>query len=114
MYFINPVRIRKSAVPQLFDEICELVADGRYLIGDHAWERLLERGIMEWQIIAGMSDARLIRERRLARPNPIVEIKVPLPNGDDCKVVWSLLRHERVAKLVTTHLLGTDDFFGDN
>jgi hypothetical protein len=38
---------RKPIVPQLFDEICRLVAEGRYLIGDHAWERLLERGIME-------------------------------------------------------------------
>jgi hypothetical protein len=97
-------------VPQLFDEICRLVAEGRYLIGDHAWERLLERGIMEWQIIAGMAEARLITERRLARPNPIVEMQVPLPNGDDCKVVWSLLRPENVAKLVTTHLLGEQGF----
>jgi hypothetical protein len=81
-------------VPQLFDEICRLVAEGHYLIGDHAWERLLERGIMEWQVIAGMAEARLIAERRLARPNPIVEMRLPLPNGDDCKVVWSLLRRD--------------------
>jgi hypothetical protein len=101
---------RKPIVPQLFDEICQLVAEGRYLIGDHAWERLLERGIMEWQIVAGMTDAQLITERRLARPNPVVEMRVPLPNGDDCKVVWSLLRRERVAKLVTAHLLGDEDF----
>ena len=97
-------------MPQLFDEICQLVAEGRYLIGDHAWERLLERGIMEWQIVAGMTDAQLNTERRLARPNPVVEMRVHLPNGDDCKVVWSLLRRERVAKLVTAHLLGDEDF----
>ena len=97
-------------MPQLFDEICRLVAEGQYLIGDHAWERLLERGIMEWQIVAGMTDAQLITERRLARPNPVVEMRVPLPNGNDCKVVWSLLRRERVAKLVTAHLLGDEDF----
>jgi len=65
---------------------------------------------MEWQIIAGMSEARLITERRLARPNPIVEMRVPLPNGDDCEVVWSLLRPENVAKLVTTYLLGEQGF----
>ena len=53
-------------MPQIFDEICRLVAEGRYLIGDHAWERLLERGIMEWQIIAGMTEAQLITERRVA------------------------------------------------
>ena len=101
---------RKSAVSLLFDDICRLVSQGRYLIGDHAWERLLERGIMEWQIIAGMADARLVAERRHARPNPIVEMRVTLPNGDDCKVVWSLLRRESVAKLVTTHLLGDEGF----
>jgi hypothetical protein len=98
-------------VPQLFVTICRLVAEGHYLIGEHAWERLLERGIMEWQIIAGMPEARLITERRLARPNPVVEMQVPLPNGEDCKVVWSLLRHEGIAKLVTAHLLGEEDFF---
>jgi hypothetical protein len=80
------------------------------LIGNHAWERLLERGIMEWQIIAGMTEAQLIAERQHARPNPIVEMRVPLPNGDDCKVVWSLLRPVRAVKLVTVHLLGDEDF----
>ena len=58
---------RKSAVSLLFDDICRLVSQGRYLIGDHAWERLLERGIMEWQIIAGMADARLVA-KAAARP----------------------------------------------
>jgi hypothetical protein len=103
-------RLGNQTVPHLFDDICGLVAEGHYLIGDHAWERLLERGIMEWQIIAGMAEARLITERPLARPNPIVEMQVPLPNGDDCKVVWSLLRREGVAKLVTAHLLGDENF----
>lgn len=65
---------------------------------------------MEWQVVAGMADARLIAERRLARPNPIVEMRVPLPNGDECKVVWSLLRRENVAKLVTTYLLDDEGF----
>lgn len=65
---------------------------------------------MAWQVVAGMADARLITERRLARPNPIVEMRVPLPNGDECKVVWSLLRGENVAKLVTTYLLDDEGF----
>ena len=101
---------RNPAVSQLFDDICRLVSQGRNVIGEHAWERLLERGSMEWQIIAGMAEARLVVERRHAPPNPIVEMRVPLPDGDDCKVVWSLLRRESVAKLVTTHLLGDEGF----
>jgi hypothetical protein len=64
---------------------------------------------MEWQIIAGMSEARLMSQRPLARPHPIVEVRVPLPDGAECKVVWSLLRREGVAKLVTAHLLDEDD-----
>jgi len=55
-------------VSQLFDDICRLVSQGRYLIGDHAWERLLERGIMEWQIIAGMADARLVAKAAALPP----------------------------------------------
>ena len=58
--------LRKPIAPQLFDEICRLVVEGRYLIGDHAWERLLERGIMKLQVIAGMTEAQLITKRRLA------------------------------------------------
>ena len=96
-------------MPKLYDQIARLVEQGRYVIGEHAWERLLERGIMEWQIIAGMSDARLLTERPLARPNPIVEVRVPLPDGDECKAVSSWLRQEGVTKLVTAHLLDEDD-----
>lgn len=100
-------------MPRLYDQIARLVAEGRYVIGEHAWERLLERSIMEWQIIAGMSEARLMSQRPLARPHPIVEVRVPLPDGAECKAVWSLLRREGVAKLVTAHLLDEDDLIGE-
>jgi len=97
-------------VPQLFDHIRRLVFVNRYVIGEHASERLEERDIMEWQIVAGMADAQLLTERPLARPNPIVEVRVALPNGDECKAVWSLLRREQVAKLVTAHVMGQEGF----
>ena len=35
------------AVPSLFSEICTLIDRGSYVVGEHASERLLERGIME-------------------------------------------------------------------
>ncbi len=35
------------AVPSLFSEICRLIDRGSYVVGEHASERLLERGIME-------------------------------------------------------------------
>jgi hypothetical protein len=40
----------------LFDIIRQLVSEEKYLIGQHAAERLEERGIMEWQAVAGLDD----------------------------------------------------------
>lgn len=49
---------------QLFETIRQLVAEEKYVIGQHASERLEERGIMEWQVVAGLEDGVLIMERR--------------------------------------------------
>jgi hypothetical protein len=88
---------------QLFQTICRLVADDKYLIGLHASERLDERGIMEWQVVVGMDDAELILERPLDEPNPVVEVRVSLPDGTEVKAVWAWLKNNGVAKLVTVH-----------
>jgi hypothetical protein len=40
---------------QLFDMIRQLVAEEKYVIGQHASDRLEERGIMEWQVVASWS-----------------------------------------------------------
>jgi hypothetical protein len=97
------------AVPSLFPEICRLIDRGSYIVGEHASERLLERGIMEWQVIAGMPDAKLLAEQRTARPNPAVEVRLLLPDGRDCTAIWSHLRQASVAKLVTVYLLNDND-----
>ncbi len=96
-------------MPSLFAEICRLIDRGRYVVGEHASERLLERGIMEWQVIAGMSDAELLAERRNARPNPAMEVRLALPDGRECTAIWSHLRNASVAKLVTVYLSNVDD-----
>jgi hypothetical protein len=75
---------------RLFETIRELVSQNQYIIGQHAAERLEERGIMEWQAVAGLEDGELLVERPDARPNPAVE-------------VWSHLRQSGAAKLVTVH-----------
>ena len=82
-----------------------LIDRGSYVVGEHASERVLERGIMEWQVIAGMHDAKLLAERRSARPNPAVEVRLLLPDGRDCTAIWSHLRQAGVAKLVTVFRL---------
>jgi len=38
---------------RLFDTIRQLVAEEKYVVGQHASERLEERSIMEWQVVAG-------------------------------------------------------------
>ncbi|MCY3664677.1 MAG: DUF4258 domain-containing protein [Gemmatimonadetes bacterium] len=93
---------------QLFDVIRQLVAEERYIVGQHASERLEERDIMEWQVVAGMEDGELIAERPEAMPNPAVEVRESLPDGTEYKAVWSHLRQTGVAKLVTVHFFNGD------
>jgi hypothetical protein len=88
---------------QLFETIRQLVADEKYVVGLHASERLEERGIMEWQVVAGLEDGELIEERPDALPNPAVEVRESLPDGTEVKAVWSYLPESGVAKLVTVH-----------
>ena len=88
---------------QLFDTIRQLIAAEKYVVGQHASERLEERGIMEWQVVAGFDDGRLIGERPDATPNPAVEVRESLPDGTEFMAVWSHLRQSGVAKLVTVH-----------
>jgi hypothetical protein len=88
---------------RIFDTIRQLVAEDRYVIGQHASERLEERGIMEWQAVAGLEHAELLAERPEATPNPAVEVRESLPDGTDFKAVWSHLRQSGVAKLVTVY-----------
>lgn len=88
---------------QLFDRIRDLVDEGRYVIGQHAAERLEERGILEWQAVAGLTGGTLLAERPGATPNPAVEVRESLPDGTDFSAVWSLLPRSGVAKLVTVY-----------
>jgi len=88
---------------QLFDTIRQLVIDEKYVVGEHSSERLEERGIMEWQAVAGVDDGELIAERPNATPHPAVELRACLPDGTQFKAVWSHLRQSGVAKLVTVH-----------
>jgi hypothetical protein len=90
---------------RLFDIIRELVAADRYVVGQHAVERLEERNMMEWQVVAGVTDATLTAERPEAVPNPTIEMLESLPDGTEIKAVWSHLRQSGVAKLVTVHFL---------
>ena len=88
---------------RLFETIRALGADGRYVVGQHAAERLEERGVLEWQVVDGIEDGSLIAERRDDPPHPAVEIRQLLADGTEVKAVWSYIIAADVAKLVTVH-----------
>ena len=88
---------------KLFQTIRRLVAEQKYIVGEHAVERLEERGILEWQAVVGLEDGELVLERPHDKPNPAVEVRERLPDGTEFKAVWSYLARSGVAKLVTVH-----------
>ena len=89
----------------LFTTIQALVAEGKYLVGQHAAERLDERGVLEWQIVDGLEHGSLIIERQKALPNPSVEVRQQLADGTEVKAVWSHIVSAGLAKLVTVHFV---------
>ena len=93
----------------LCEAIRRLVDDEKYVVGQHASERLEERGIMEWQVVAAFDNAVLLRERPRAKPNPAVELQLTLPDGTEFKAVWSHLARSSVAKIVTVHFFDEID-----
>ena len=71
---------------------------GRYLVGQHAAERLEERNILEWQIVDGVAASDRILERPVAVPNPTVELRQRLADGSEVKAVWAYIITLDVAK----------------
>lgn len=92
----------------LFETIRQLVAEEKYVVGEHASTRLEERGIMEWQVVAALTTGALIIERPQAKPNPAIEVRQSLPDGTEFKAVWSYLKNSGVVKLVTVHFFDRD------
>lgn len=73
------------------------------MIGQHAAERLEERGILEWQFVDGIESGRLLSERPDDLPNPSVEVAQVLADGMEVKAVWSYIVQANLTKLVTVH-----------
>ena len=91
------------AEKSLFEAIRALVVSGRYVVGQHAVERLDERAILEWQVVDGIEKGTLMDEHPEAVPRPLVEVRQTLPDGTDVKAIWSLISPANLAKLVTVH-----------
>ncbi|MGD0387334.1 MAG: DUF4258 domain-containing protein [Tepidisphaeraceae bacterium] len=87
----------------LAENIRQAVRDERYVFGSHADERLRERRITGWQVVGGLDNAKLLRERSDAVPNPVAEFEQFLADGTPFKAMWAWISAERTAKLVTVH-----------
>lgn len=88
---------------RLWETIRQLITEERYVVGQHAAERLDERGLLEWQVVDGIEEGQLISEQPNDSPNPSVEVRQTLADGTEVKVIWSHMISIDVAKLVTVH-----------
>jgi hypothetical protein len=89
----------------LFETIRTLVISGKYVVSQHAAERLDERGMLEWQVVDGITRGSLMAEHPNAEPSPVVEVRQVLADGTEVKAVWAYLVAANVAKLVTVYFL---------
>lgn len=88
---------------RLFENIKAAIRQDRYIVSWHADERCEERGISDWQIIAGFPDAELLRERPASKPNPSVVIRQQLADGTEVEAIWAYLAESGRAMLVTVY-----------
>lgn len=88
---------------KLFDQIRTAVREDRFWVGWHADEKCEERGVSEWQLVAGLEQAQLVRERPTSKPHPSVVVRQVLADGSEVEVIWSWLSQSRRAKLVTVY-----------
>ena len=88
---------------RLLDQIKAAVLADRWVFSNHADDMLRERGIVAWQVVAGVESGRLLVERDRDQPNPVVEVQQELADGTSVKVVWAWMSGVRVAKVVTVH-----------
>ena len=90
---------------KLWEQIREAVRRDQLAISDHADERMRERRIELWQLVAEVDEAIVVDERPRSLPNPSVVVAQRLADGTPVTVVWSWLENRQLARLVTIHLM---------
>lgn len=91
---------------RLFEKIRAAVSEDRFIVSWHADERCEERGVTPWQLIAGLEEAEVLRERPRSIPHPSVVLRQVLVNGSEVEAIWSWMGHSGRAKLVTVYFEG--------
>lgn len=75
----------------------------RFVVSWHADERCEERGVSAWQLIAGIKESTLVRERPRSKPNPSVVLQQELADGSEVEAIWAWLAESQRAMLVTVY-----------
>ena len=88
---------------RLLREIRAAIREDRYIVSWHADERCEERGVTDWQLVAGIEHAVLLQERPASQPNPSLVLRQELIGGCEVEVIWAWLPRSRRAKLVTVY-----------
>jgi hypothetical protein len=83
--------------------IRQAVSEGRWAFTVHAEERLAERGIEPWQVLAGFEDGETIRADEKSKPNPKILLRQILSDGTPIVTVWAFLKSLDSATLVTVY-----------
>ena len=91
---------------KLLDDIVAAVRADRFVVSWHADERCEERGMTAWQLVGGIEDAELLRERPRSKPNPSVVLRQQLADGSEVETIWAWLAESRRAMLVTVYFRG--------
>jgi hypothetical protein len=90
-------------VGKLFDNIMAAIRADRFIVSWHADERCEERGVTAWQLVAGIDDAELVRERPRSKPHPSVVVRQQIADGSEVEAIWAWLAESRRAMLVTVY-----------
>jgi hypothetical protein len=88
---------------KLFDKIRSAVRDDRFLVSWHADERVEEREVAVWKLVAGLEEAKLERERPASKPHPSIVVRQELADGIEVEAIWAWLPESRRAMLVTVY-----------
>ncbi len=91
---------------RLLEKIKKAVKEDRFVVSMHADVQMEIRGVLPWQVAAGIDLAVLHRERPGSLPSPSVILTQCLPDGAEYYVVWSWKEHLNIAKLVTVFFEG--------
>jgi hypothetical protein len=88
---------------ELFARIRAAVRDDRFVVSWHADERCDEREVAAWQVVAGLENARLQRERPRSKPHPSILVREELVDGTEVEAVWAWMPETGRAMLVTVY-----------